>query len=251
MNITERKTKIQRYASVGLVALAALVVSPIIFLIIKGVIGLAIAAVVGVAIATTTPVISMKFANWRVRAITNEARENPIETLTNLIQAKQRALNVFEESVVEAVTARADFAIKCSNFSIQYPHRAAEFSKQLESMTIAVDKMKQALSEARDSLVDGNNKLTEMRAYWDMSQAAQVANKATGMDTGDMYEKLKLDTAVDAVYESMNRAFAQLEVAAVLDSGYTTKQQVQLIEHNDEQLIPGQLFALHKEKVNV
>jgi hypothetical protein len=251
MNITERKTKIQRYASVGLVALAALVVSPIIFLIIKGVIGLAIAAVVGVAIATTTPVISMKFANWRVRAITNEARENPIETLTNLIQAKQRALNVFEESVVEAVTARADFAIKCSNFSKQYPHRAAEFSKQLESMTIAVDKMKQALSEARDSLVDGNNKLTEMRAYWDMSQAAQVANKATGMDTGDMYEKLKLDTAVDAVYESMNRAFAQLEVAAVLDSGYTTKQQVQLIEHNDEQLIPGQLFALHKEKVNV
>ena len=39
-----------------------------------------------------------------------------------------------------------------------------------------------------------------------------------GMDTGDLYEKLKADTAVDAVFDSMNKAFAQLEVAAALDN---------------------------------
>jgi hypothetical protein len=49
-----------------------------------------------------------------------------------------------------------------------------------------------------------------------MSQAAQAANAAAGMDTGDQFERLKADTACDAVFESMNRAFAELEVAASL-----------------------------------
>lgn len=55
-----------------------------------------------------------------------------------------------------------------------------------------------------------------MKAYYEMSQAAQEANRAAGMDTGDIYQQLKLDTACDAVFESVNRAFAELEVAATL-----------------------------------
>lgn len=217
MDIAARKAKIQKWVTVGLIGLAGLIVSPIVFLAIKGLVGLAIAAVLGLAIVTFTPWVSMKFANWRVKAIMHEAGENPIETMINLLAAKRQAFEVFKENVTNAVTARDNFKAKCLEFAKKYPARAEEFNQQLANMTELVARKKQALADAQQSLEVGQHKLEEMKAYWDMSQAAQEANKAAGMDTGDLYEKLKADTAVDAVFESMNKAFAQLEVAAALD----------------------------------
>lgn len=219
MNITERKARIEKWAKVGLIAAVGLIVSPIIFLTIKGLIGLAIAAVIGLTIVTFAPWVSMKFANWKVKAIVHEAGENPIETLTNLLVAKRQAFQTFHENVVTAVTARDNFRDKVTAFGKKYPARAAEFQKKLENMTKLVELKKRALADAEQALEDGAHKLDEMKAYWEMSQAAQEAHAAAGMDTGDLYEKLKADTAVDSVYSSMNKAFAQLEVAAALDDG--------------------------------
>lgn len=218
MDITERKERFRKWTTLGLIAVAGLIVSPLIFLAIKGIVGLAIAAVAGLAIVTFTPIVAMKFANWKVKAIASEAKENPIETLVNLLEAKKQAYAAFRTSVEDAVTARKDFETKCLQFSTQYPARASEFNQQLAAMTDLVDRKKQALKEAKESLALGDGKLSEMRAYWEMSQAAQAAQKAAGMDTGDLFEKLKADTAVDAVFESMNKAFARLEVAAELDN---------------------------------
>lgn len=218
MDITARKAKIQKWVTVGLIGLAGLIVSPIVFLAIKGLIGMAIAAVLGLAIITFTPWVSMKFANWRVKAIMHEAGENPIETMINLLAAKREAFEVFKENVTNAVTARDNFKNKCIEFAKKYPSRADEFNQQLVNMTELVARKKQALADAQQSLEIGQHKLEEMKAYWDMSKAAQEANMAAGMDTGDLYEKLKADTAVDAVFDSMNKAFAQLEVAAALDN---------------------------------
>lgn len=211
--------KYEKWAKVALIAVAGLLVSPIIFLTIKGLIGLAIAALVGLTIVTFAPWVSMKFANWKVKAITAEAGENPIETMVNLLTAKEQAFKEFEENVTNAVTARNGFKVKVEQFAKRYPARAAEFNQQLVNMTALVEQKKKALNDAQDSLEEGRHKLEEMRAYWEMSVAAQEANRAAGMDTGDLYERLKADTAVDAVLASVNRAFAQLEVAAALDVG--------------------------------
>lgn len=217
-DLIQRKEKIKKWASIGLIGLAGLVVSPFIFLAVKGLIGLAIAAVVGLTIVTFAPWVAMKFANWKVKAIVHEAKENPIETMVNLLAAKRQAFEVFKDNVTTAVTARDTFKTKCISFAKKFPARAEEFNTKLADMTVLVERKKHALSDAQDSLEQGQLKLEEMQAYWEMSQAAQAANQAAGMDTGDQYEKLKADTAVDAVFESMNRAFAQLEVAATLDS---------------------------------
>lgn len=219
MNIVERKARIEKWAKIGLVAAIGLLVSPIIFLTIKGLIGLAIAALVGLTMVTFAPWVSMKFANWKVKAIVHEAGENPIETLTNLLIAKRQAFQEFHENVVAAVTARDNFRDKVATFTKKYPARASEFQKKLDDMTKLVELKKQALQDAERALDDGDHKLEEMKAYWEMSKAAQEAHAAAGMDTGDMYEKLKADTAVDAVFSSMNKAFAHLEVAASLESG--------------------------------
>lgn len=217
MNIEQKRVKYKTWFNVGLVALAALIVSPIIFLVVKGMLGLIVAAVIGLAAVNIAPLVSMKLANWKVKGIVSEAKENPIETMVNLLVEKRKAFELFRDSVETAVTAAKNFEQKCKTFSVQYPNRAAEFNQQLHAMKTLVERKKQALQAAQAMLVDGDHKLTEMRAYWDMSQAAQEANKAAGMDIGDAYAQLKSDTAVDSVFESLNRAFAELEVAAALD----------------------------------
>ena len=225
MNIEQKRAKYKTWFNVGLVALAALIVSPIIFLVVKGMLGLIVAAVIGLAAVNIAPLVSMKLANWKVNGIVSEAKENPIETMVNLLVEKRKAFELFRDSVETAVTAAKNFEQKCKTFSVQYPNRAAEFNQQLKAMQQLVERKKQALQAAQAMLVDGDHKLTEMRAYWDMSQAAQEANKAAGMDIGDAYAQLKSDTAVDSVFESLNRAFAELEVAAALDG-------VQVLENN-------------------
>ena len=218
MDINTQRDKVKKWSTVALIGVVGLLVSPVIFLAIQGLIGLIIAGVVGLAVVTFTPWMTMKFANWKVKAIVAEARENPIETMVNLLAAKREAFQLFQANVTTAATAEKNFKTKCDQFSKQYPARAQEFQVQLSAMHDLVERKKAALRQADKSLEDGENKLAEMRAYWEMSQAAQAANKAAGMDTGDQFERLKADTAVDAVFDSMNRAFAELEVAASLES---------------------------------
>jgi len=215
-NIEQKRAQYDKFVKIGLIGLAALIVSPIIFMVVKGVIGLALAAGIGLIVVNVAPVLSMKVANWKVRAIVAEAKENPIETMVNLLTEKKKAFSAFKESVETAVTAFKGFKHQTNEFSKRYPARAAEFNQQVVAMETLVERKLAALKEARHMLVVGEEKLTEMRAYWDMSQAAQAANKAAGMDTGDLYEKLKADTAVNSVFDSMNQAFAELEVASAL-----------------------------------
>ena len=235
MDIDTRRANVKKWATIGLVGLTGLIVAPVIFLAIKGLIGLVIAGVVGLGVVTFTPWVTMKFANWKVRAIMAEAKENPIETMVNLLSAKQIAFKEFQINVTTAVTARNNFKSKIEAFAVKYPARAPEFKTQLSRMTDLVERKKKALNDAEHMLEEGHNKLEEMKAYWEMSQAAQAANKAAGMDTGDQFERLKADTAVDAVFESMNRAFAELEVAASLDVDADDKQAqpVAQLAHSD------------------
>lgn len=230
MDANVRREKIKKWASVALIGLAGFIAAPFVFVAIGGLIGLAVAGAVGLGIVMFTPVVAMKFANWRVKAIVGEAKENPIETMINLLAAKEQAFKTFETNVTNAVTARNNFRVKCESFAKKYPHRAAEFQKQLDNMSVLVEQKKKALADAQNALEAGHHKLDEMRAYWEMSQAAQAANQAAGMDTGDAFEKLKADTAVDSVFESMNRAFAQLEVAAALD-------ETQELEYNPSETL--------------
>lgn len=239
MDINERRERIRKWATVGLIGATGLIVAPIIFFAITGLLGLLVAGIIGSAIVTFAPVWSMKLANWKVKAIMAEAKENPIETMVNALAAKKIAFNAFKASVETAATARNTFKQKCEVFAKKYPHRAAEFQAQLERMVALVEKKKAALNDAQQSLEDGENKLEEMKAYWEMSKDAMELNEAAGMNTGDQFEKLKADTACDAVFESMNRAFAQLEVADSLsmDSVDKVPEPAQQLGHSEQSVV--------------
>lgn len=222
MTDEQRKQQLIKLATWGLGLSAALLLAPALFVLSVSLLGtvaaLGAAGIVGLAVINFAPVLSMKFANWKLKGLKHEAQQNPIETLENLLIARKQALENFRKEVEAAVQARMDFELKCRDFSRKYPTRATEFTNQLEGMTKLVERKKLALKEADQAIDAAEHKLTEMKAYWEMSQAAQAANKAARMSTGDMYEQLKADTAADAVVSGVNRAFAELEVAATIDA---------------------------------
>jgi hypothetical protein len=226
--LAQKHEKLKKWATVIALGAIGLFVAPFIFLAIGGLLGLGVAAAVGFTMVQMAPWFALKIANLKYRMIEAEnvahikkvaahAAENPIETMSVMLVERRKAFDRFKQNVIEATTARDTFKEKLAQFTKQYPHRANEFQVQLERMADLVERKKTALRAAQQSLEDGQLKLDEMKAYWEMSQVMQAANKAAGMDTGDAFEKLKADTACDAVFESMNRAFAQMEVAASLD----------------------------------
>ncbi len=228
IDVNVKRDSLKKWLSIGGIVGGALLAGVFYMLMIQafvGVVALGAAAVAGYGCVMFAPVVAQKIANAKYRAIDAEnvshtkkvaaaAASNPIETLQQLLIKQNRAVKEFEKTVTDSATARDVFKAKCEKFARQYPNRAGEFQKQLANATKAVEMKKAALTQAHKSLADGQNKLEEMRAYWEMSQSVQELNRAAGMDTGDAYERLKADTACDAVFESMARAFAELEVAA-------------------------------------
>jgi hypothetical protein len=224
----QQKKKFTGWVKLAALGVAGFLIAPVIFVAIGGILGLAVAGAIAFTLVQFAPWFALKIANAKYRAmdaekvshiqkVTSAAAENPIETLTSLLIAKRGAFKNFEESVIQAATARSNFEQKVVTFKKRYPERSPEFEKQLSRMSDLVERKKVALADAKQSLEDGDMKLEEMKAYYEMSKDAIEANRAAGMDTGDAFEKLKADTACDAVFESMNMAFAQLEVAAALD----------------------------------
>lgn len=214
-------------AGIGVAVLLAGIFYMFLVQAVVGLVALGISAALGFTLVQLAPVFALKIANAKyrltdaenvshIKKVTTAAAENPIETLTALLNSKRKAFSEFEQNVINAAAARDTFKGKLEKFARSYPHRAEEFRKQYDRMADLVERKTQALKDAQQSLKDGEFKLEEMKAYWEMSKDAIELNRVAGMDTGDAFEKLKADTACDAVFESMNRAFAELEVAAAL-----------------------------------
>jgi len=257
--IEQKKARFGNWIKIAALGVVGLAVAPFIMLAIGGLLGLGVAAAVAFLLVQLAPWFALKVANWKYRLIeaekiehikkvTESAAENPIETLTNLLQQKRQAFEVFKESVTQAATARDNFKLKVEKFAQRYPARAPEFERQLERMIDLVDRKKRALNDAKKSLEDGDMKLEEMKAYWEMSKDAIEANRAAGMDTGDAFEKLKADTACDAVFESMNTAFAQLEIAASLEMDPDDKpaQPVAQLGHSEPVVLDVQAVQVRQ-----
>lgn len=241
----QKADRLKKWATLGGIGVAGFLVAPFVFISIKGLIGAGVALALSFTMVMLAPWFALKIANWKYRLIENEktthlrkvaekAAENPIETLQNILRQNRTAFQKFKESVTNAVTARDTFSKKVDQFKKQFPHRAAEFEQQLAQMTAKIERKKAALADAAEQLEIGQAKLDEMKAYWEMSQAMQEANKAAGLDMEDAFAQLKMDTAVDAVFDSMHKAFAQLEVEDHLEED---KKERQAIENNPSDVI--------------
>lgn len=208
-----KRQKMATWAKWSLGLLGAVVISPVIFLAVKGLVGLAIAGIVGLTIISFAPVLSMKFANWKIKGIKSEAATNPIETLQVQLIEKKEALLRFLNSINSFAAEVKGFEDKVEQFKREHPSEAAQFDEQLKAMIELLENRKLKYRRAREQVNFFEASIDRARAKWEMAQAAIRMNKLAGMQTGDEYEKIKVETAIDSVQTAMNTAFAELETA--------------------------------------
>ncbi|MEQ5842086.1 hypothetical protein N0A02_21840 [Paraburkholderia acidicola] len=197
----------------GIIGLGIIVVAPLVVLLVKGLIGLIAAAVIGLAAINFAPVIAMKFANQKVKMMVNEAGTNPIETLYNQLAEKEQAAQKFKDSITGFRTEVANFATKTAQFKKQYPDDAERFEAQLATMNKLLTFREQRYKQVQSELQNFSNAIDRAKALWDMSQSAQRMNKIAGMQTSNTFEQIKTDAAIDAVTNSVNKAFSEMETS--------------------------------------
>lgn len=210
VSLDARKKKLIALGGGGALLLG-LVAAPFVLMAIGGLVGLIVAGILGFGAITFAPVVGMKFANWRLKAIKTEATANPIETLQGVKLAKEQALAGFARQLEAFRTEVLNFKSTSDSFRAKYPNAPDKFGPQLVKYETLLTARKKAYAQAVSDLKSFQAVIDQAEAEWAVAQAALRAGKASGMDTGDLFEKIKTDTSLNAVQQAMNGSFAQLE----------------------------------------
>jgi hypothetical protein len=229
-NISPETIKKAKLAKWLIIAGGVVVVAPMALLLLKGVIALAVAGLVGLGSIYLGPVIEMKLRNVRIKMVVAEAQTNPIETLLNQLITKREAASSFGEKITGFRAEIKNFQDKVGTFTKQYPEDAPRFAKQLETMQQLLSFREERYRNLNAELDNFAKAIDRAKAMWAMSQAAQQMNKMAGQDTGDVFEQIKTDAAVDSVMRSVNTAFSQMETA-LLDNPEVKRAQLAALDH--------------------
>lgn len=217
MDLNLKQKKLAAWVKLGLFALVALVVSPIIFMVVKGIVGLAVAAGI-IAFATWgAPLLADQFANWKLGLMKEIASRSPIETMQNIF--RDRTLKIGE-----ALTQLNEFSSEVRNFGSQVESLVKKYPDQKEKYEGILNKMQEVLNFRTESIKNAKAALTiygdeiaKADAVWRVSQSALRINKKMKLTDGDILNEIKSKTAIDSVEKSLNMAMSQLDTALLME----------------------------------
>ncbi len=236
MNLSElnqKRKRLTKWTQIGLLVVA-LIAAPIVFLIIQGIVGLAVAGVLGLAVVSFAPAVSLKFANWKLQAIKAEATKNPVETLQNVYAERLAQKSAFKVKITNFRAKVATFADKVEGFKERYPQDVDKFEQQLAQMQKLLNRREQKYVKVSGDLEKFAGVIQRADAIWQMGLAAAEMNAAAGEFDGEqMYERIKVETALDSIQDSMNLAFSEMESDLMAgDDIYDQPKQIELQEAN-------------------
>lgn len=224
LTVEQRKARLAAGVKWGLGLIGAAIVAPVVFLAVQGLVGLILAGVLGLAIVHGAPVLSMRFANWKIKAIKAEAARNPVETMQHVLMEKGADVKVFAQKVEDFATEVRNFNDKLDGFRAQFPAEAPKFEETLRSMQKLLKLRRERLEEARHELDKFQGEIRKADAIWKMAQAASSMHRAAGMTEDSIMQRIKTETAIDSVQSSLNRALSQLETSL--------SEETVALEHN-------------------
>lgn len=208
-----RKLRLSTGLKWALGLVGAVVISPVVFLAVKGLVGLALAAVVGVTIIQFAPVVSLKLANWKLRALTAEVEANPIETMQNLYIEKSKELTAADQNIIDFETEIGNFDDEVRGFKKEYPDEAPRYQQISEAMHTGLTEMKSEQEFARDRLEDFQARIRKAQAIYKMSLAASRVTAFSKSAEARVFQDIKEQIAFDSVRTELNRSFASLSNA--------------------------------------
>lgn len=232
------KEKFEKYAKYIVGILVIILGGVIGAFVIKSLVQLSICVFLGLVLFNVTPVLAQFLAYGRIKTSLWGVRQNPVEELILQRIQGERRIEQASMDVTALGVARKDYADKLKDFIAKRPERADAFQTTLDSMSRVYTRQLEALTNAKGELKKFDAVIEEAQDIWDMTQAAQKANKALRKFTNvDPMEEIRRRTALDEVNSSMNLVMAELDTAMALDYQEPSEAGMKAIEQ-DAQLTP-------------
>ena len=225
----QKKQQFITVAKWGVIIAACAVALPVVVFGALGMVGIMIAGGIGLVGINAAPVVALKLANMKYRAmdaealshikkVEQQAAENPIETAV----AQSQAFKERGKKQLEAITAYStevnNFETMTVEFSKKYPEAAPRYAQQLATMKQALSYKNAKYTELQQNIKKMDEQIEFLKANWKMSQALQKANALAGLDSEDPMAQLKADAAINSVVTSINRAFAEMDSSVLQDA---------------------------------
>ena len=222
----QRKARLQLGLNIAGVCIIAAIVGPFAVTILHG-LGAILAVTATVAIAWTamkfTNTFTLMVSNAALKSMKAEAMRNPVETLQTQYVKKADALKAFRQQLNNFVAEVGNFTAKVQSYVKQGLEDAPIYVGQLKKMKQLEALREQKYTDATNSLADFAEAIRRTDTKWKMACAAQHMSEAAGEMEGDVFDKICIETAIDAVQTKLNQSFADLDLA-LLDDANARKQ---------------------------
>lgn len=211
-NPEERKKRIARRWKIGLTLLIGVVAAPFVVAGIVGLAGLIVIWLVGTVAIQFAPVVSMKIANWKMKAIKAEAEKNPIETMENIYKDKSEAIQAGDEKIVAFEGRYRTYLDQLEGFKQSHPNKAERFIAIGRTMGMGLKRMKTKQRNAKIEQKAYWDKIQEAKAIFSMALAAQAVSELSADAEQQVFQQIKEQVAFDAVNTAFNSAVAELSL---------------------------------------
>ncbi len=220
LKLEKKKKRISLIASAILATVVIGVVSPFILIALKGalgILGLMVAYGVGAAMLYFTPVVSMKFANWRLKAFKEEATKNPVETLQNQQIELENALEVEKGKIMAFSAAIETFKGKLSQESQYQPEAAAAGIPILRDMERLFKFRVAKFRKAQKDVAERRSKVRLAESRYRIALAAQAVSRAADITEGTVLNSILEDVAFGSIDETVHMSLADLRSSISLE----------------------------------
>ena len=202
---------------VGLLGIA-IVLGPLYLTILHGLGAIAALLVGAGAIFTVTkflPALALKIGNASLKAYKAECMKNPVESLQQQLIKQREALKVFKEQIRVFIGQVLSFETQVKQYVKEGLEDAQVYVEQLSKMKKlqALRQAKCADAEAGINAFEDSIERTDRK--WKMALAAEAMNEAAGEIGGDVFDKICIETSVNAVQDKLNQQMADLEISWV------------------------------------
>ena len=212
----------KKYATIGLIGLAGLIVAPVIFLVVKGLVGLAIAGLVAATTMAAAPAVSQWLTNMKFKALETVISYEPVLTLKTRAEERWKELDVQRTLLEEQAATLEQFTKKANGFIKQFPEEASDWTQRVKDyeqiFSYRVDLFKKAKAETEKFMVT----IDKAEGIYEMAVLDAKMSKSFGK-ARDFMSIFKEKTAFDAIDKANSKAIASLRMALV-DENFVSEQ---------------------------
>lgn len=204
--------RINNWAKLGIIAVAALIAAPVVFVIIKGIVGLAVAALLGGTVIMVAPALSMRIANTRLALKKREAMRAPIETMQNQHAVATRRHEAQKQAVNDYAGELEVFRGRAEEFKKRHPDQAAVMDARVKLFDDGLTARRAKLAALKAALDEAEKVIADMESYYEMALATERMDMASQQASVSQYEERVITSAaVDEVRRRLGAAVASIE----------------------------------------